>query len=180
MALSIKPKFTKQQLNALVGQKLSRFNDAVVLRFIRIGENFVNDARTNHTYTDRTGNLTSSIGYIILKDGVQLVENFLDKPGPELNELPEAQKKALSGFTGKTAEILKADLQKKLVGKDLAKKVAEDLAAKYSTGYVLICVAGMDYAASVESKGYDVITSSAITAKDELPKQLNNLISKTA
>lgn len=155
MALKIVPKFTKEQLPKLVGEKLQRFNDAVLLRFIRVGEQFINNSRNNHTYKDRTGNLTSSIGYIILKDGEQLTENFLEKPGPELKD-------------------------EKLVGAENAKKVAQELARQFPKGFVLICVAGMDYAAAVESKGYDVITSSAITAKDDLPKQLNQLISKVA
>jgi len=156
MALIIRPKFTREQLTALVKGKLQRFNDAVLLRFIRIGEEFVNNARNNHTYTDRTGNLTSSIGYVLLKDGVQVHDNFLNHPGPELTT------------------------DQPLHGQETGRAIAADLATKYPTGLVLICVAGMDYAAAVESKGFDVITSSAITAKDDLPRQLNNLISKVA
>ncbi|WP_208021520.1 hypothetical protein [Flavicella sediminum] len=41
-----------------------------------LGEEFVNKARLLNTYRDRTGNLRASIGYIILKDGVVVEENF--------------------------------------------------------------------------------------------------------
>lgn len=153
MALKIKPKFNKAQLAQLVGQKLQRFNDAVFLRFSRIGEEFVTNARNNHTYTDRTGNLTSSIGYVILKDGTQLSENFFEKAGPALGD-------------------------QQLIGREKARQVIDELSQKFPTGYVLICVAGMEYAASVEAKGFDVITASAITAKGGIVKQLDELISK--
>lgn len=41
-----------------------------------------------------------------------------------------------------------------------------------------IGVAGMDYALLVEAKGRDVITASAIAAKSDLEKALNNLSGK--
>jgi hypothetical protein len=40
------------------------------------GETFVNKARISGNYKDRTGNLRSSIGYIILKDGKIVDRNF--------------------------------------------------------------------------------------------------------
>ena len=41
-----------------------------------IGEEFVNKARTNNTYQDQTGNLRSSIGYVIAKNGRIIKRNF--------------------------------------------------------------------------------------------------------
>lgn len=41
-----------------------------------MGEEFVNKARLSGNYTDRTGNLRSSIGYIILQDGKTIDSNF--------------------------------------------------------------------------------------------------------
>jgi type IV secretory pathway VirB6-like protein len=41
-----------------------------------VGEQFIADARNNGTYTDRTGNLRSSIGYIIYKDGKPFNDSF--------------------------------------------------------------------------------------------------------
>jgi len=38
----------------------------------RIGQEAVNWARENGNYTDRTGNLRNSIGYVIFKDGVDI------------------------------------------------------------------------------------------------------------
>jgi len=52
--------------------------------------------------------------------------------------------------------------------KRVAMDAAKELASKVKRGYVIICVAGMRYAAAVESKGFDVITGSAIQAKEDL------------
>lgn len=54
-----------------------------------------------------------------------------------------------------------------------------ELTAILGKGYVLIIVAGMDYAAAVESKGYDVITGSSNRAigllKDAIKKIAKNV-----
>jgi hypothetical protein len=97
------------------------------------GEEFVNKARLSANFKDRTGNLRSSIGYIILFNGKTVKSNF---------------QKADKG-SDRTS------------GVNEAKKVANEVASNYPKGYVLIGVAGMRYAAAVESKGYDVITGSA-------------------
>jgi hypothetical protein len=57
-------------------------------------------------------------------------------------------------------------------------KAVKDIGSQYPTGLVLICVAGMDYAAAVESLGYDVITSSAENAAIKIRKQLAELVKK--
>ncbi len=44
-------------------------------------------------------------------------------------------------------------------------KLVQELAAKYNKGMVLVVTAGMEYAAAVESKGYDVITGSSYEAE---------------
>ena len=47
-------------------------------------------------------------------------------------------------------------------------RLVEELAKQYPKGMVLVVVAGMEYAAAVESKGYDVITGSSMYADTEL------------
>ena len=42
----------------------------------RAGEEFVKIARKKGNYQDHTGNLRSSIGYVIVKDGDILTENY--------------------------------------------------------------------------------------------------------
>jgi hypothetical protein len=54
---------------------------------------------------------------------------------------------------------------------DQSLTVANEKASKYS-GWVLIVVAGMEYALSVESKGYDVLSSSEHLAEQLLSQML--------
>lgn len=148
--MGIKAKFSQADVNKLFIQRLARIEQAIISRLIYVGENFVKNARDNGTYLDQTGNLRSSIGYIILKNGKRINENF------------EKAEKGSDKSTGLTT------------GKAFAKEVGKSL----NTGYVLICVAGMDYAAAVESKGKDVLTASSIIAKNDLEKAIKALKSK--
>ncbi|KXB74560.1 hypothetical protein HMPREF1860_01999 [Prevotella amnii] len=55
------------------------------------------------------------------------------------------------------------------------KNAAKELAAKYTSGLVLIVVAGMKYAVYVSDKGLDVLDSAEIEAQNILPQLLNQL-----
>lgn len=48
------------------------------------------------------------------------------------------------------------------------KRLVKEISLKYNKGMVLVITAGMEYAAAVESKGYDVITGSSYFADAEL------------
>lgn len=61
------------------------------------------------------------------------------------------------------------------LGKLEAGEVIQKLAGQYNTGMVLVVVAGMEYAAAVESKGYDVITGSTFEA-ELLLEQMKKLL----
>jgi len=56
-----------------------------------------------------------------------------------------------------------------------AKKIAKQIAREFPSGYVLIGVAGMDYAAKVEAKGKDVITNSSEEVEKLLKAALKQL-----
>lgn len=60
-------------------------------------------------------------------------------------------------------------------GGDTALKLAREIAAGYPEGSVLIVVSGMKYAAYVEAKGYNVLTTAEQLAERELPKLLQKL-----
>lgn len=122
--------------------RINRFTVSIEQRIIwtlaMVGENFVNDARTIRTYKDQTGNLRSSIGYIIARDG----------------------------------NIIQENIEGKSEGRAQAKEIANEVLRENSKGFVLIVVAGMEYAAAVESKGYDVITGSVPAAKALLKSKI--------
>jgi len=105
-----------------------------------VGEQFINEARNIDTYTDRTGNLRNSIGYIVAKDGKIKDSDFRGGDGGEK-----------------------------------AREVANDVLSEFKQGWVLIGMAGMEYAAAVEAKEYDVISGSAIHADKILKDLIKNL-----
>lgn len=119
---------------ANVSRIVNQFKDKIEKQTLKslqfIGDEFVTKAKLNDTYKDRTANLRSSIGYIILNDGKVIDESFSGEPK----------------------------------GKKKGKEAASEFSLRYPKGYVLIGVAGMEYAFYVESKhGLDVISGSAPT-----------------
>lgn len=147
MAVSLKPRFNRQDIQKVLEQKKKAIMDAILERLRYVGEQFVANARNKADFTDRTGNLRSSIGYIIMKDGRQIYENYEQRAGG-----PDGEAKA--------------------------KEAINEAKKKFPQGFVLIGVAGMEYAAAVESKGYDVITSSAIVAEGALKRAVERLQNK--
>jgi hypothetical protein len=144
MGLTITPKFKPSDLRAMLEARFKLIEAALLLRLQRTGEQFVINARTKGDYTDRTGNLRNSIGYVILKDGEQI--------GGEVKGGTEG---------GKSAD-----------------RVLQDAIGKFPRGYVLIVVAGMDYAAAVESKGKDVLTGSSKIATRQLKDAMTQIAKK--
>lgn len=63
-------------------------------------------------------------------------------------------------------------------GAELGKKLASDIASAASQGYTLTVVAAMDYAAEVESKGYDVISTAELLNIREFPKLKAKLLAR--
>lgn len=123
-------------VNARIEAYAKKVEASILKKLSFIGESVVAEARSANSYKDQTGNLRSSTGYTILKDG-----------------------KALFGSSFLPVKITATDGSKK--GKALIK----DLASKYSEGYTLLVVAGMDYAVYVEAMGLNVLSSSKLLAE---------------
>lgn len=118
------------------------------------GESAVAYARTLDTYKDQTGNLRSSIGYVIYKNGQLALRSAFE-------QVPAKNNKNNVELNGGE------------VGLALAQKVAQQETAPF----VLVVVAGMNYAAAVERRGYDVIEGASIEASEvakRLVQGLNN------
>lgn len=141
MALRITPAFKSSDIRDFIRRRIERLEEVVIDQLKDCGEQFVADARSVNTYTDRTGNLRASIGYVIAKDGREIFGNF-------------------QGIASGTS-----------VGRRKIKTILGD----NSKGFVLIVVAGMEYAAAVEAKGYDVITGSSLSADSFLTRQIDRL-----
>lgn len=144
--MGIKPNFNLSSIQKEFDKAQKRVENAMIAALKRLGEKCIQVARDSGDYIDQTGNLRSSIGYIIVVNGSIIERNF------EIANKDENGKGIATGST-----------------------VADNLAQKYSQGFVLIVVAGMSYAAAVESKSKDVLTSAEKYAEKQLPKLLERL-----
>lgn len=98
------------------------------------------------SWYDQTGNLRSSVGYVI------------------------AHNKNIIQYS--TFNQVKQGSEGVKTGKDLAK----ELAKRYSNNYVLIVVAGMNYAEFVEAMdNKDVLASTELWAREQVPLMLEKL-----
>jgi hypothetical protein len=115
-----------------------------------VGEQCIIEARIAGNYQDQTGNLRSSIGYAVIRDGMVVQQGYIDK--------------TKTGNEG--ASEGKVFLESKI---EKAKK----------KGLVLIVTAGMNYAEYVEARGYNVLTSAELKANSLVKSMMTKLGFKT-
>jgi len=138
-----------QDIKSFIVDKIEAKKAEIVKHLCFIGEGCINAARQGGSYTDRTGNLRSSIGYVVVCDGkVVTLAGFEHVSTPDGN--------------GKE-------------GVEKGKQFVQDVANKYQSGIALIVVAGMNYAVYVHNKGYDVLDSAEMTAEREISRMLSQL-----
>lgn len=126
-------------------QQRQRMERAIVRTMAYCGEAVLNAARSTKSYKDQTGNLRSSIGYVVAVDGrIAKMSKF---------------ETVMKGTEGKAT------------GEAYARK----LAGQHSKGVVLIVVAGMKYASFVANRGYDVLDSAEMLAGKLVPQMLRTL-----
>lgn len=121
-----------------INTQVERMHEAIVYNLCAIGEQVLNAARSTNSYKDQTGNLRSSLGYVVAIDG-EIV--------------------TMSDFAPADKGTDKATGQKE------GKAYAQQLLDKFPTGIVLLVVAGMNYASYVSAKGYDVLDSAELLAE---------------
>ncbi len=132
-------------ISDFIGQQIERITSALIYNLCAVGEQVLNQARSTKSYTDQTGNLRSSLGYVVAVDGeVVQTSDF------------EIVKEGADGSTN-------------------GKSYALELVKQFPEGIVLIVVAGMNYASYVSAKGYDVLDSSEILAERLVPDILKQL-----
>lgn len=132
-------------ISEFIGQQVERITSAMIYNLCAVGEQVLNQARSTNSYKDQTGNLRSSIGYVVAVDG-EVVQS--------------------SSF-----EVVKDGAD----GSRDGKSYALDLVKQFPEGIVLIVVAGMNYASYVSAKGYDVLDSSEVLADRLVPEILKQL-----
>lgn len=125
-----------------------RVAEAIIMALSYVGETAIRIAREEGDYRDITGNLRSSIGYVVLRDGKVMTKAIVErtKDGTE--------------------------------GAKQLEELLPKLQSEYRTGFALIVVAGMNYAAYVEDIHHRVVLSSAKLKAEELAKELLNRLFK--
>ena len=126
-------------------QQINTVERAVLYNLTHVGEQCINAGRSTNSYKDQTGNLRSSIGYVLIMDGriIQMSDFATVKTGAE--------------------------------GTSEGKEYLKQLISRYPEGIVLIVCAGMNYAAYVQGMGYDVLWSAELLAASLVPKIMNQI-----
>lgn len=150
MKSGMTPLFSGDDIERWLDHFQDRAEEKILKLLMAGGEKFVAIARKNGSYKDQTGNLRSSIGYVIAKDGEVIASNFKE--------------------SDKGSD--------KTTGKQKGYRVAEDISLSFPGRYILIGVAGMDYAAAVEAKGHEVVTGADIQCNEYLKKALGSVFKK--
>lgn len=129
----------------------------VVASLQYVGETVVNEIRTSHIsdWNDQTGNLRSSIGYILAVDGQPLNMSGFDRvDGPDRDKTTED-------------------------GSASGRSYAQNLCSLYPRGIALIVVAGMEYAAYVEAMENKVVLAQGeIEARKLVSEMIQRLNSR--
>lgn len=135
----------KSKIDAYIEERMNRLKRAIIYNLCVVGEKVRNEALDNGSYTDRTKNLRSSVGYVVVVDGQVYKMSAFGKPDGNND------------------------------GRSTGMSYARSLAGKFPKGIVLIVVAGMRYASYVSAKGYNVLDSSELLADQLVPKMLKQL-----
>ena len=147
--MGIKANFTKDDVRNRFDAFLKEIEKKQIARLQILGEMCLIEARNNKGYMMQTGALLSSTGYQVFVDGVAIHSQFDAASGAE----SDAASKGIRAGQG----------------------IAESV-GKETKGVALVVVAGMNYAAYVEARGYNVLSSAEHLAERELPRMLDKLI----
>lgn len=150
MSSSMTPLFTEDDVERWFDHFQERANEKIFNLLSAAGEKFIEVARKSGSYHDQTGNLRSSIGYIIAIDGEVVSENFeLSQKGTD-----------------------------RITGENKAHRLAGVISLSYKGGFVLIGVAGMNYATAVEARGCDVVSGANVKCDEYLRKALKSVFKR--
>ena len=137
------------EVHDMLMREAERVERLTIRALSKLGEQCVTKIRDragDKSWYDQTGNLRSSVGYVIAHNKNIIQYSTFN----QVNQGSEGVK----------------------TGKDLAK----ELAKRYSNNYVLIVVAGMNYAEFVEAMdNKDVLASTELWAIEQVPLMLEKL-----
>ena len=140
-----------QQLQQKLLEKKEALKRVLDMKLLQLAEEAVSHAKHNKGYKDRTANLKNSISFALFCDGELVTMNVGNIPKPD--DAPNH----------------------KGVASNL-EQYCNEAGVVRTTGYSLIVVAGMEYGAHVEHKGYNVLHLTKYFLKSEMSKILQETI----
>ena len=154
MAINVKPNFTVDDVRKRFDAFLDVVSDLQLEALQQLGEECVAYARSEHAnnWMDDSGNLRSSIGYMVFHNGQPIFSSAFETVSPK--HVPK------DGIPLDGAQQ----------GQQLCRTIGEG-----TSGNALVVVAGMRYAVYVEAKGRDVITGAETHAIRTLPMMVEQL-----
>lgn len=135
----------QQEIDDYMAEQIKRIESAIIRSLLYVGERCLTAARKSQSYRDITGNLRSSVGYVVSVDG-NVVNNS------DFDTVKNGGIGTMEGYN-----------------------YACSLVSQFPNGICLIVVAGMNYAAYVSAKGKDVLDSAELLAEQLVPKMLSKL-----
>lgn len=142
------------EITAAIKAEAERANILTIRALSYLGELCVVEAKDRpqeSSWFDQSGNLRSSIGYVIVHNGKIIKYS-------EFNQVKQGSDGIKEG-----------------------KELATELAKQYTSGYALIVVAGMNYAELVEAMdNKNVLASAELFARSELPNMMAKLKTQIA
>lgn len=133
-----------------------------ISRLAEAGEAAIAEAVTKGKYQNITGNLRSSIGYVIGYDGKVIREGGFHKVQGRGENY---RRVTFTTRNGKKVDFwAKGKFGDGSEGSRKGLELARSVIAK-TKGYSFVIVAGMEYASYVNSKGYDVMDSAKLELK---------------
>lgn len=137
------------EIHKVLMKEANRVERRTIRALSSLGEQCVSrvrDREGNKSWYDQSGNLRSSVGYVIAYNG-----NIIQYS--DFNQIKQGSE-----------------------GVSVGKNLAKELVKRYPNDYVLVIVAGMNYAEYVERKdNKDVLASTELWAMDQVPKMLEKL-----
>lgn len=150
--MAIKMTTQKKEIESYLKQCSEQVHKETVRVLSYIGERCIIEARDRsqiESWIDRTGNLRSSVGYVIVANG-EIV--------------------AISDFN---------QVNSGSEGKNEGEAYARTLASSITKGYAVIVVAGMSYASFVEAMENKVVLASAETLAMKIVPEIMNELKKS-
>jgi len=157
--MAVKAEFKVEGLEALQ-RKLTERKEAIKrvldMKILQLAEEAVTHAKQNKGYADRTANLKNSISYALFYDGELVTKMIGEIPKPEMAPADHGGvETALDSFS------------------------SEDGVVRPS-GYSLVIVAGMEYGAYVEHRGYNVLYLTKHFLRKEMRKMMEETIEEVS